>query len=113
MIYNFDRLLEKYSSTLTTAITTYGYYDDDGKYHKGERTVVEYQGAVMPMTTKAVYASGGKYTTSDSTLYIKQKLTEGTKIDYEGHSYIVQDETSYERYGGFFKYVLKAVDSLA
>lgn len=113
MMYNFDRLLAKYGSTFTTTITTPGYYDDDGKYHKGETTVVEYQGAVMPMTTKAVYASGGKYTTSDSTLYIKQKLTEGTKIDYEGHSYIVQDETSYERYGGFFKYVLKAVDSLA
>lgn len=113
MMFNFDRLLAKCSSTLTTKITSTGYYDDDGKYHKGETKDVVYQGAVMPMTTKAVYASGGKYTTSDSTLYIKQRLTEGTKVSCEGHTYLVQDETSYERYGGFFKYVLKAVDSLA
>ncbi|AMX00418.1 hypothetical protein [Rummeliibacillus stabekisii] len=113
MMFNFDRLIAKYSSTFTAKITTEGYYDDGGKYHKGETKDIPYTGAVMPMTAKSVYASGGKYTTSDAKLYIKTRLKEGTKITYDNHLYTVQDEKSYERFGGFFYYVLKAVDSFA
>lgn len=114
MIYNFERLISKYSvqDAFLTAKTE-GYWDDDGMWQEGSDESIPLQCAIIPMATKDVYASGGRYTTADRQLYTQQQLKTKQTIEYKKITYTVMEETDYTAYGDFFVYVIRAVSEIA
>lgn len=114
MIYNFECLINKYSvqGAFLTAKTE-GHWDDDGMWQEGSDESMPLQCAIVPMSTKDVYASGGRYTTADRQLYTQQQLKTKQTIEYRGITYTVMEETDYTAYGDFFVYVIRAVSEIA
>lgn len=114
MIYNFERLISKYGvQDVFLTAKTGGYWDDDGMWQEGLNESVLLQCAIVPMATKDVYASGGRYTTADRQLYTQQQLKTKQTIEYRGITYTIMEETDYTAYGDFFVYVIRAVSEIA
>lgn len=110
-LFNFDRLIKKYSTTYTMTTKTAGSYVD-GVWQDGAETKIEMSGAILPMNVDKIYASNGAYTTNDRTLYSTKPL--GNALDaifiyHEGTTFKVEADTDAMRLGGFMIYTLKAV----
>lgn len=117
-LFNFERLIKKYNTafTLQRWVPGIGEYDEDlGKYagSKPHHTEAEpAEGALIPMGQKAVYASGGRLTEADRTLYsLDSMITMKSLITYKELTYSVEAKVSHEQYADFTQYTLKAVDA--
>lgn len=117
MMYCFERLINKYGVTnavIFAQMETEGHYDDDtGKWVKPQTETSEtpLTCVIVPMSTKMVTDSGGRYTTNDRQLYTRTRLQEKQTVKYRGVSYTVEEETDYTEYADFFVYVIKAVST--
>lgn len=111
-LYSFARLIKKYYTDIEVQISIPGYWDDEtGEYVEGKDKPVTKQAAVIPMSSKQIYDSGGAYTTADRNIFILEPLTPKTKVTYKGLTYSVEQSTDFTEYGDFFMYVLKAVST--
>ena len=118
-LYNFQRLIKKYNTAFQLQRWIpegVGEYDEDlGKYigvkpHHASSEPAE--GALIPMGQKAVYASGGRLTEADRTLYsYDSTITMKSLITYKELTYSVEAKVPYEQYADFTQYTLKAVDA--
>lgn len=111
-LFNFDRLVKKYSincQLLSEAVS--------GSYVGGEwvpgpappsRGIT---GAVIPMTDRKIYQSGGTYTEHDREFVTLTEIPlEPTHyILYKGMKYQVEENTDYSDYAGFYAYNMKRV----
>lgn len=112
-LYNFTRLIKKYSVNFTLVIPGEGKYIG-GKYTEGEAEEVSMSGAIIPMSESKVYQSGGTYTSKDRQLYMLspvEKALEGGKVKYDGNIYSIETETDYKDYCDAAVYNLKWVSS--
>jgi hypothetical protein len=112
--FNFDRLIDKYSSNFIAILPTQGSYSDSGEYVQGEPERVSLHGAILNLSEKKIYNSNGTLTTKDQQLFIKGRLTTeiiGAKIIYDGKQYSVEEETGNNKFTGFSSYVLKYVSA--
>lgn len=110
-LYNFDRLIERYSTLYTLITKTEGKYVD-GIWEEGVETKTVMSGAILPLNIRKVYASNGAYTTSDRTLYSKEALglpLDDVRIIHEGVTFKVEIDVDAMGLGGFMAYTLKAV----
>ena len=108
-LYNFKRLIEKYSVTFSLIREAGGKYVG-GKYVKGEAVTEEMRGAIVPMSDSKVYGSGGTYTTKDRELYLTKPLTGSLseyRVSHKGELYAVESGRNYEDYADVSVYVLK------
>lgn len=109
-LYSFERLIRKYFTTINIEFEKPGHYDDEtGEYISGEEGTKDMQAAVIPMSERQLYQSGGRYTDSDKNIYTLEPLQPKTKIKYKEITYSVEQSSNYTEYGDFFHYVLKAV----
>lgn len=118
MMYKFQRLLNKYrvkGATTTTLSTVPGYYDTGGDWVPPQHIEkdVELNCAIVPMSTRQINDSGGRYSASDRQLYTQTKLQPKQHIKYKNVTYSVEEETDYTEYSDFFVYVIKAVSPFA
>lgn len=116
MMYNFQRLIRKYGvkGATTIELATKGYYED-GEWvppaeSEGETPLIC---AIVPMSTKAVNDSAGRYTTNDRQLYTQQQLQDKQTVKYRDISYLVDSQNDYTEYADFFAYTIKAVSTFA
>lgn len=115
MLYNFDRLIDKYSVDFTLVSISEGNYIG-GKYVAGNRTETPCRGAIVPLPDKKIYQSGGTLTTKDRQLYMKTPISDPlktTKVNYKSNEYSIEQDTNWGDYANAFVYVLKWVSSLS
>ena len=83
-----------------------------GKWEKGGEIVKEMQGAIVPVSDRKIYGSGGTYTEQDRELYITSKLPEplsDLKVVYKDNEYAVEYGRNFEDYADAPVYTLKWV----
>lgn len=107
-LYNFRRLIDRYSVTFCLHRTQGGYVS--GKWEKGGDIVSEMRGAIVPISNRKLYDAGGTYTAQDRELYLKSPLPEpleALKVIYKGNAYTVENERNFEEYADVAVYDLK------
>lgn len=112
MAFDFSRLIEKYSVDSQLIRPSTG-----GKYVGGnwipdaaqEPEIIT--GAIIPMTDRKIYQSGGTYTEKDRELITETEipLEPAAYIVFQENKYQVESETDYSIYAGFHDYNLKRV----
>lgn len=110
-LYNFARLIQKYSAEFQFLVQTEGHYES-GEWVESEEIVETGTGAIIPMSESRIRDSGGVYTTQDRQLYMLHRIPEalkGAQIRYKGILYSVENEISHEDYADVYVYVLKWV----
>lgn len=112
-LYNFNRLIEKYSVDFTLVYEAEGTYDS-GVYVAGEKTETPCRGAFVPISERKIYQSGGTLTEKDYNLYMRvpiDKPLKTTTARYKGNEYKLEQETNYEEYADAYIYVAKWVST--
>lgn len=109
-LYDFTRLIKKYSNKFEVISSEDGKYVD-GKYQAGLSTVEEMSGAIIPMTERKIYQSGGALKSTDIQLYTIKPLPKDCKVRYKNNTYSVEEETNHEDYADAYVYVLRWVSS--
>lgn len=108
-LYNFTQLIQKYSVPFSLHHTEKGGYVS-GKYQPGTETVTEMMGAIVPISQRKIYDSGGTYTEQDRELYLLKPL-EGPlsefQVVYKGNTYAVETGRNFEEYADAVIYTLK------
>ena len=108
-LYNFNRLITKYSTDFTIIMPSEGYYDG-GIYVCGETKTEVLAGAIIPMSQRKVYQLGGNYTTQDKELYMMKRIDRallGGKVSYKGDTYSIEEETDYSDFADIYHYILR------
>lgn len=113
--YNFVDLIRRHSVAFEVLSYAEGEYVG-GKYQNGAETVSERSGAILPMSDRKIYQSGGTYTTQDRTLYMSTPLEgalETLRVRYKGNVYSVESDQDFEDYSAAYIYDLKWVEQLS
>ena len=108
-LYDFTRLISKYSVSFLLRHTSKGKYVS-GKWVPGEEIIEEMQGAIVPISDRKVYDSGGTYTTMDRELYILQPLPDPLSeyyVIYKENVYAVETGRNFSDYADAMIYTLK------
>lgn len=114
-LYNFKRLIEKYSVDFTLVSISEGSYVG-GKYVEGVKTETQCRGAVEPISDSKIYQSGGALTTKDRRLFMKNPIEQSltnSKVIHKGNVYKIEQEANYEDYADAYIYTLKWVEKLS
>lgn len=106
-LYNFSRLINKYSVTFTLIRSR-------GEYVAGKWTETqekeEMRGAIVPMSDRKIYDLGGTYTAGDRELYLTAPLTaplSDFRVSYKGNTYAVEEGRNFEDYADAAVYILR------
>ena len=98
-MYNFKRLISKYSKTPFFIVEeTGGHYDysQGGIWVEGTLTETEQEGAVVPLTNNDLqYDENGTYTTQDKKIYTYNDYEKGQKIKHKNVFYTIQEKRDY------------------
>ena len=112
-LFDFTRLIDKYSNDIVVSIPTKGDYVN-GIYKAGEPTVINARGAILPLSERKIYQSGGSLTQSDRQLVTKSPIAnalQGATVKKGDETYKVEDETPYSDFADMYSYTLKRVSS--
>lgn len=110
-LYNFIRLINKYSNTVELITSTEGKYVD-GKWQDGLTTTTNIRGAVIPLPESKIYQSGGTLSKTDRQFICTSpilKPQQNVKIKYKDKTYSVEEDTDYGDYADAYIYILKWV----
>ena len=111
-LFNFNRLIQKYSANCQLVSQASGGHYAGGEWVPDPTPLPQdISGAVIPMTDRKIYQSGGTYTEQDRELITLEEIPlEPAKwIVYKGMKYQVQENTDYSDHAGFYAYNLKRV----
>lgn len=102
-MYNFKRLIKKYSKTPPKRLTVTGdgYYDyeNGGEWVPATGTWSEFEGAIVPMNSDDLeYRENNPYTSQDRKLYTYVDIPLNEKIQHRGNEYTVQERIDYSEY---------------
>lgn len=106
--YNFKRLIDKYSVTFCLHRSQGKYVG--GKWEQGGTRVSEAKGAIVPISDRKIYDSGGTYTAQDRELYVTTPLEQplsDLKVFYKGNAYSVEAGRDYQDYADAAVYTLR------
>ncbi|MFJ7841587.1 hypothetical protein ACIQXG_19325 [Lysinibacillus sphaericus] len=111
-IYNFTRLIRKYSTDVTFIIgVTEGVWNDDGECVGGERITENRTCAVIPFDVKTIAQLGGVVTQSDRQVYSLTPFKHDDKFEHQGMKYKIDTSIDFTAFGDFYRYVAKGVSS--
>lgn len=113
MIYDFSRLISKYSNDIEVVKMQKGQYVN-GRFVPSETVTGRIRGAILPIKTEKIYQSGGTLISSDRQLYTKVSLGENLsslKIRYKEKEFKVEEDTNYSDYAGVYVYLLRRMDT--
>lgn len=114
-LYNFERLIQKYSVDFIIETEGEGGQYIGGKYVPAEAASLQCRGAIVPMSESKVYQSGGTYTAKDRQLFMRQPIRSAltkAKVIYKGNRYNIEQETNFEDYANAYIYLLKWVSTV-
>ena len=93
-IYNFNRLVNKYSNDITVKFSGEGKYVN-GRYVPGESSKTTVRGAVIPYSTSKIFQSGGNIKLTDMQLYTLDPVgfdLDTVKIIYKDKKYTINKQ---------------------
>jgi hypothetical protein len=112
--FNFERLINKYSTEFTLVTPAQQTTNNMGDYVKGEAVKTTMTGAIISIKESKIYRSEGTLTSKDKQLFtltpIKEPL-EGLKVIYKECVYNVEDTTENAEFTGCYAYTLKFVSA--
>lgn len=111
-IYNFSRLVEKYSNDIELKSEEAGSYNG-GRYVRGQVTTQTVRGAIIPYTTEKIYQSGGYIKSTDLQLYTLYKIDLASRVSYKGRTYKVEEDSDYSDYSDVYVYRLIWMEGLS
>ncbi len=113
-LYQFRDLIRRYSVPFEVEVAQDGVIDDLGEYIEGIVTLEPQRAALIPLSSQAIYQSGGRLDERDRQL-IKTgaPLALGSHIRYKGRRYKVETWTEFEDYADFNTYLLKHVSEVS
>ncbi|RUL56466.1 hypothetical protein [Lysinibacillus antri] len=109
-MYNFSRLINKYSGPITVFVTTKGGWVN-GKPVESEPIPETRQAALIPFDVKTIAQLGGLVTNADVQLYSLAPFVHGDKIEKNGQKYTVDTSADFTQFGDFYRYIAKGVSS--
>lgn len=112
-MYDFNRLIEKYSTQFQFKGTSGGNYIG-GIFIPAEVGLAQMMGAIVPIKAQKIYQSGGTLTSKDKQLFSSAQLAgslDGAKIIYKGNSFSIEQDTDYSDYSDIYVYLLKWVSA--
>ena len=110
-IYNFSRLINKYSRpTIVHGELTDGAWVN-GKWIEGIPTQEIISLAVIPFDIKTIAQLGGNVSSADAQIYSLNVLKHGDRIEQGGNKYTVDTSANFKPYGDFYRYIAKGVSS--
>lgn len=111
MIHSFGRLIDKYAveGAMLVQQSVQGQWVDGIYVQVPSIQNTPLHCAIVPMSSREVYDTNGRYTSNDRTIYTKQQLNIKDTISYRDVTYSVEEETDYSMYADFFMYRCKAV----
>lgn len=118
LLYMFADLVNKYSVPCRLITAAPGQYVA-GEYIVGSEIVKDVQAAIISMTNRTIYESGGKLTSADRQMYIL-KANDPIDLDddqtwyleHMGKVYKIEEASLYaEDYADFNNYTLRRVES--
>ena len=114
VLYDFSRLIRKYSSNFKAITLTGASYNDSGDFVRAEKQELNLQGAIISFKESKIYRSEGTLTTKDKRLFTLEPITQhlqGSTVVYEGNVYSVEDNTENAKFTGVYAYTLKYVSA--
>lgn len=112
-LYDFKRLIKKYSADFVIRTESEGSYVD-GKWIAGTPSETPMRGAIVPFKEIKIYQSGGHLSSEDRQLYtiapIANALRNGSVL-YKGRTYKIEESTDYSEYADVHIYTLKWVST--
>lgn len=112
VLYDFNRLIKKYSTTYTLlAETSGGWYEGGEWVSESSFAEKEITGVLISITTRKVYQNGGTYTEANwEFITITEIPLEPTHyIVCKGAKYKVDANTDYSVHADFYAYNLKRI----
>lgn len=109
-MYNFSRLIKKYSRDTTLYGETEGQWIG-GKWVEGESTKETIKLAIIPFDIQTIAQLGGTVTNADAQIYSLRELKHGDEIEQNGHKYTVDTSANFKPFGNFYRYIAKGVSS--
>lgn len=110
-MYNFKRLISKYTKSLPKLKTVeegYRDYENGGVWIEGNVTFKEFQGAVLPLGEDLVIDNAA-YTTDDKKLYTYEDVANNQTVIYKDREYTTMNFRDYEDFDNDLKiFILKA-----
>ena len=108
--FDFNRLIDKYSASFTLRVPSEGSYV--GGQYEVTYSEKELTGAIIGLSMRKVYQSGGYLTSQDRHLYIKEPVDcalEGAIVVFDGNEFSIEEDTENgnERFTGVYSYVLR------
>lgn len=113
-LYNFKRLIRKYSVTAQLHKKQGSYVA--GKWVENDDEICDVKGAIIPISDRKIYQSGGTLTQNDREWYLSEALTGSLsdfKVVYDSNTYTVEESRDYTDYANVAVYVLKRVETNA
>ena len=111
--YDFRDLIQEHSKTFELVSHSGGEYVG-GKWQSGSESVSVRSGAIIPLSDRKIYKSGGTYTSKDRHLYMITPITEAlkeTQVRYKGSLYNIEEEKDFSDFSAAYVYVLKWVEN--
>lgn len=106
--FQFADFVEEFKVPFIAYTETDGYYNDGGKWVKGESTPHGMVGIWLPLTEDILrYSEAGTYSTKDKKIYTVAPLQVGQVLEYKGDQYTVQNFKDYSEYADVFVYVAR------
>ena len=112
-LYNFERLVTKYSEPVTLVQYAKGEFIE-GRFQKGDPTETVLMGAVVPFAERKMYRSGGYLKSTDRQMYTLERITgslEGSQIVHKGKTYAIEEDTDHTSFSDVSVYILRWVES--
>lgn len=110
-MFNFKRLLKKYTRTLPQLKIigeSYRDYSKGGILVTGEISFEEFEGVILPLGENVIFDNSA-YTTDDKKLYTYADIKENQIIKYKEREYTTMEYKGYEDYDEDLKiFILKS-----
>lgn len=110
-MYNFSRLISKYSRPTNLIIGAGDGEWIDGELVEGQPQTEKINLAIIPFDVKTIAQLGGQVTSADAQIYSLTELKHGDKIEQSGQKYTVDTSANFTAYGDFYRYIAKGVSS--
>ena len=113
--FHFERLIQKYSRSITVHVPADGEYKD-GRYESGKSKETKIVAAILSHAKNKQFQPGGSIETQDRILYTLQPIDKaliGAEISFEGNTYQISADrqTGNECFTGVYAYVLRWVSA--
>ena len=106
--FEFADFVDEFKVPFVAIAESEGSWSNDGVWMPGGTTETPMEGIVLPLTEDDLkYAEAGTYSVKDKKIYTTQALEMGSKVEYKGDRYTIQNFKDYSEYADVFIYYMR------